>query len=206
VEEPPTIPASVRQAIAAEFKKPGGLALVFVGIALALVTIFVLPEWKVPAAWPVTLLILMVAYLSISASAIRGVIAVNTTLAKAAHLPRVIRAMQNPGDGDELILLLQPNRLFGQFMLVSIYFEDERGFELSVGSGEVTNVQSDGAIQITVQMWEEPYQNVRRALVEQNADTLGRLLVRPAPTALPGSALVNALLSRNETLRRPGNG
>jgi hypothetical protein len=210
VDEPENIPLGVSQAIKEELAKPGGLALALAGLAASLVTVFVLPEWKVPAAWPVTLAVVFIAAIWIVTSALRQCVERATSLAKrrVTYLPKVVHAMLTPGQEDELILLLEANRLFGQFMLVSIYYDDERGFEVLVGSGEVGNVQSNGAIQIVVSGWEEPYQHLRRAVIEQTLGTLPRLLVRPAPAAAPGmgALAVYELLSRNETLRRPGNG
>lgn len=86
-----------------------------------------------------------------------------------------------PTTDNEIIILLEKNRLFGQAMIVSIYYEDERGFELYVASGTVTNIQSNGLIQITIVSWQTPYEHIRSRITAQQADSLHRLLVRPAP-------------------------
>jgi hypothetical protein len=138
VDEQTDIPPTGRRAVLAELERPGSLALLFMATALSLVTIFVLPEWKLPAAWPATILVLAVTFAWIALSSLRRTLrraralsAKVDALEQQSHLPRVFRAMLNPGQDEELILLLRPNRLFGQFMIVSIYYQDERGFELS---------------------------------------------------------------------------
>jgi hypothetical protein len=180
------------QPILDQLRKPGGLALSFLGLVLGLVTVFVLPQWQVPFQWLAAVIILWLAYLWISQAALREA-GREIRMAREAEReaaadrsrslePKIIQAMINPSGENELILLLQPNRLFGQSMLVSIYYEDERGFELLVASGRVSNVQTNGLIQITVGTWEVSHDDVRRSIVAQQGDKLSRLLVRPAPT------------------------
>lgn len=200
---PPESAPTVRAALAAELAKPGSLALLFMATALSVVPALAAPEVKLPIVWPLTVLIFFVAYVWICSGAMRDQLAaVRARDAHISHLeslpnlqmPKVVRAITGPfGDG-ELLLLLRPNRLFGQSMMVSIYFEDERGLELLVGSGSVSNIQMNGFIQIAVSEWQEPHGDIRQKLIEQNQGTFDRIMVKPASNTASASADINGAL------------
>jgi hypothetical protein len=166
---------SARTAIAAQLKGRDSLTLLFMATALSLISIFLLPEWKVPVAWAVTIGVLCLSALWLALSALRNALADAQT-----RLPAVLQALELPGDEGALTLLLEPNELFGVFTLVSIFYASEDGFEMLVGHGEVKNVQKNGKIQIGVESWEEPYASLRNSVKEQNTKELARLLVRPS--------------------------
>lgn len=196
---------TIRTALLEQVVKPGGLALGFAGISLGLISYFILPEWLLSAQAFVALAILAVAYFWIANAALRQALAreadarirlEDIASQSTAFAPKIIQSMQT--ENDNVILLLEPNRLFGQSMLVTVYYEDERGFELIVGSGSVINAQTNGLIQIGVSAWEEAYLHVKRLIVERDPDVLCRLLVRPAPTS---QADLNSLLSHEAALR-----
>lgn len=54
-----------------QLKKPGGLALGFVSAVLALVALFVLPQWSISAQWLAGTVTLSLGYIWISQAAIR---------------------------------------------------------------------------------------------------------------------------------------
>lgn len=187
------------QPILNQLRKPGGLTLGFAGVALSLITIFVLPQWDVPVQWLTAVVILWLMHMWIAHAALRST-SLEVKVARAAEQqaildqsrsvgPKIIQAMSNPAYESEVILLLQPHRLFGQSMVVSIYYEDERGFELLVAEGRVSNVQSNGLIQITVTTWETSHDDIRRSIVGPASDKLDRLLVRPASTVFTPTGL-----------------
>jgi hypothetical protein len=214
-------PTTVKAALREQLIRPGGLALGFAAIGLALVAYFVLPSLKVPAQALVATLIVGAGYVWVSGAALhealvreRGLgVKLTDALAGNRYAPKVQQAMPSPSDETSLMLLLEPNRLFGQSMLVSLYYEDERGFELLVGSGQVANVQTNGMIQITVTAWEEAYADVKRGILAQENGKIERLLVRPAPTtqshiepALSELALLASLKSWIESQNDEGHG
>ncbi|MBU0556676.1 MAG: hypothetical protein KKD64_15385 [Alphaproteobacteria bacterium] len=208
----PTDPAeSAHAALIGEVKKPGSLALLFMATSLSVISIFNLPDIKIPVVWLVTLLILWLTYIWISTAALRTqATRISSQISRIAllesqsnlQLPKVIRAMKDPYSDTEILLLLRPNQLFGQSMLVSIYFEDERGLELLVGDGSVGNIQTNGLIQISVNRWQEAHDDVRQKIIEQNQSTIERLMVKPASNTSNNqqneinAALLNALLAR----------
>jgi hypothetical protein len=160
-------------------------------MALSLVPIFVIEDWKLPGQWTVTVAVIAIVTTTWTVSALRHALSklsasqreISRLEAEAQpHAPKVVYATSNPTGENELILLLEPNRLFGQSMLVSIYYEDERGFEQLVAAGRVANVQTNGKIQIGVTSWVPAQDELRRHISGQDASRLARLLVRPAPT------------------------
>lgn len=180
-----------KQPLLDQLRKPGGLALSFAGIALSLVSIVILPTRQLPAQWLIIVFIVAVASICISQAAIRKLQAdLTDAIARAqpAELA-VIQARVAPPPESEVILLLRPNRIFGHAMLVSIYYDDENQFELYIAAGSVTNIQSNGLIQITVTCWEPAYDHIRGRIVAQEPNHLKRVLVRPAPAISSAPAL-----------------
>jgi hypothetical protein len=183
-------PTNVWAALKEQLIKPGGLALAFTGLALGLVAYFVLPDWKISAQAILAVIIVAVASIWVCLTALNDALActmdlsgrLDEAVAGVRYAPKVLHAMSDPSDEGTLLLLIEANRLFGQSMLVSLYYEDERGFELLVGAGKVANVQTNGMIQISVTAWQEAHLAVRRWLVGQESGKIERLLVRPAPT------------------------
>ncbi len=181
----------VRSTYIAEVKQPGSLALLFMATALSLVSIFVLPDWKWPAQWPVIICVLWATFAWLSFSAI-GSLGTRLKICEAdlqharsapnQGVPAVVKAMQMLSEDKELILLLQPNKLFGQSMLVSIYHEDGNGFEIFLGDGTVSSIQGNGRLQIRVNSWEPAYEHIRQQMIKTDDETLKSLIVRPAPT------------------------
>lgn len=208
-------PDSPIRLITDEMAKPGGLALGFFGATLSIVAIFILPQWTVPAQWLVVSLIILLGTFWLAASAIQEIGSrLSEALDKirrledagASRSPRVIQSMIDPDNKDEVILLLEPNRLFGQAMLVSIYYESDRKFELLVAQGKVSNVQTNGLIQISVSKWEESHSDIKLNIFSQNSLALSQLLVRPAPTTGNGVEQSNIFLSALlENLNRTNN-
>lgn len=181
----------VRSIYIAELKKPGSLALLFMATGLSLVSVFVLPDWKLPAQWPVIIGVLWVTFAWLSFSAVSSTETElkrcesdlkEARLAPNSQSPAVVTSMQMPSEDKELILLLQPNRLFGQSMLVSIYSEDGNGFEILLGDGTVSSIQGNGRLQIRVNAWELAYEHIKQKVIQRDDETLKSLIVRPAPT------------------------
>lgn len=174
-----------------ELREPGGIALAFASIGLTLVAIFFSPEQELPLQWLLALGVLASAYITLTHTVIRKqtkrhheiIVTLNEAIEEnRIGLPKVLRAIKNPQVDDETILLLEGNRLFGQSMLVSIYFEDEDRYEMLVGGGRVQSSQMNGLLQIAVDTWMEAHSDVRDGVRAGRQDYIGRLLVRPAPT------------------------
>lgn len=211
MEVRPESAPTVRAALATEIKKPGSLALLFLSIMLSVVPTLAAPEVKLPIVWPLTILIFAIAYVWISSGALRDQLAAvrvrdgrikDLEAQPNLQMPKLVRAIVDPPGENGLLLLLRPNKLFGQSMMVSIYFEDERGLELLVGSGSVANIQMNGFIQVTVNEWQEPYGDIRQKLIEQNQGTFDRIMVKPASNTAShhtdvNLSILNALLNRN---------
>lgn len=200
---PPESAPNVRAALADELKKPGSLALLFLSIMLSVVPALAAPDVKLPIVWPLTVLIFAIAYIWISSGALRAQLAAirgrdgrisELEAQPNLQMPKVVRAIVDPSGESGLLLLLRPNRLFGQSMMVSIYFEDERELELLVGNGSVANIQMNGFIQIAVNEWQEAHVDIRQKLIEQNQETFDRIMVKPASNIASGSTDLNAEL------------
>ena len=170
--------------------------------ALALVTIFVLPEWKTPAAWPVAIATLALTLIWLLTSALSRAVAARKVAESRPQiaLPRVITS-RSVSSNNSIIFLLEPNRLFGQSMLVSIYYEDERRFEVFVASGVVINVQTNGYLQIEATDWENSYGQLRQELLDRDERALRGLIIRPAPKAdsgpMWGERILREVISSN---------
>jgi len=173
---------SARVAVAEELKSPGSLALLFMTTVLGLVTAFVLPEWKLPAAWPAIIAVVGVAAVWICVGALRTALArgYEAHLAGKVSLPLVVQALLTPGDEGTIILLLEPNSLFSVSTLVSIFYQNDEEFEILVAHGEVINVQGNGKIQVEIGGWEQAYTDIRDMVAQQNYKELKKLIIKPS--------------------------
>lgn len=203
MDTPQEPPDGALKAIAIEMKRPGSLALLFMATALTLVSNLSLPDVKILLIWPLTISVILISYIWLTCSVIRSLIAsvknISSEIAVLKNqpnlqLPKVVNAFVDPATDEGLILLLKPNQIFGQSMLVSVYYEDERDLELLVANGSVANVQMNGYIQIAIQSWQEAHLDVRRKVLDKNEGTITRLMVKPAANMTQVDGVDNAAI------------
>lgn len=91
-------------------------------------------------------------------------------------IPRVQRTQGDHQKG--ILLLLEPSRLFGQGVAVSVFIL-RGGFEILIGVGFVLIVQQDQRIQIKVTSSLPEHHDIWEALIKNDPDTLRNTLVKP---------------------------
>lgn len=91
-------------------------------------------------------------------------------------MPKVKHARQpHPNKG---LLLLEPSGIFSHNNLVAIYyFENE--LEVSIGVGEVINIQENHLIQIRVQNTSDAHNELWTKIYNNDAAAISRLIVKP---------------------------
>jgi hypothetical protein len=99
------------------------------------------------------------------------------------YLPRVLTALPDNGINNLPVLILGESELFGHGSLVTVFYVDQNGIELQVGSGQVSTIQMDRKIQVEVTHWAKRHETVLQAAITAQADTLQRVLVKPTITS-----------------------
>lgn len=161
---------------------------------VSLLPIYVAPNLKVSALWiaPVCLVIIYTLWISFAAT--------QDALDRANEdrLPSVVSVHSQ---GNVRILLLQASKLYGQGMGVSIYHEEQTGFELFVADGRVRNIQDNGLIQVEITRWEAPDQGLLDRLIRQESGTMQQIMVKPAVVvereAISADELIRLLSARS---------
>lgn len=177
--------------VKAALVEPSGVALGLAGVGLSLTTVFVVPDATLPVQWTVAIGVMTSVYVTLCHKVIRTQ-ASNLTLVKkelseeqnrnSARTPKVLRAIKDPQNEEETVLLVEGNPLFGVSMLTSIYFEDPEGFEMLIANGVVQSAQSNGLLQILVSEWLSPYADLKDKVRAGADEPLKRLIIRPSAT------------------------
>ena len=95
--------------------------------------------------------------------------------------PRVIHSRQPTSvwKDYDFLCLLEPSDLFSQGYFVSIYIKDEDGFEVLIGLGSVLNIQDDERILIGMSVAAEGYDDVIKAIANNDKKRLEQLIIKP---------------------------
>ena len=106
-------------------------------------------------------------------------------------LPDVLYAADAPKamQSSVALLLLEPSQLFSYDCAVAVYMNQD-DIETIIGLGRVTNVQSDGKIQILV-IYDMGYSDEWEGVRKNNASSLRKLLVKPTVPAFAMEAISN---------------
>lgn len=78
--------------------------------------------------------------------------------------------------------MLENSPLFSNDTLISFYYTDDDEFERLIGAGVVRNVQRDGKIQALLNIPIGSYQDILNKLANNDANILGRTVVKPSIT------------------------
>jgi hypothetical protein len=161
-----------------------GHIMAFVGIAVGLIAIYVVPDKAVLslryAAIPILIgvyLILWFLYTAWSAFHIKTIV-----------VPGVVSAKPPPKafSSSKALLLVEPSVIYSHDSVVSIYFlEDE--FERLIGVGRVYNVQDNKIIQVLV-THDLDFGDEWNSIVNNDATKLTKLRIKPT---VPSSAMEN---------------
>jgi hypothetical protein len=115
-----------------------GVAVSVLGIVLALVVWLVTPDTRVSIVWPLAVGGVLLALCCVLADMLRASIS-----EAELKLPRILACL---GDVAHVVsgrlLLVEPSRLLGHGMAVSIYTMQNE-FEILIGDGVVQNIQQD---------------------------------------------------------------
>lgn len=150
-------------------------AVTVLGAVLALVLWLVPASTQVSIAWPLA-----------EGLVLLSVICLLTAMLLAAvyesemPLPRVLRCLEQDTANipSGRLLLVQPSRLLGVRMAVSIYSVRDQ-FEILIGDGVVLNVQQNQKIQVAVTGATEGTEELWSKVVSNQPDALGATLIRP---------------------------
>ena len=119
--------------------------------------------------------------------------------AKASKLPSLL-SVHHQGDED-VVFLLETSRLYGQGMRVSVYHEEESGYEIFVASGRVRNIQDNGLIQVILTQWDERHAPLIERLKKQERLAMEQIMVKPSATTDDEVADFTSFLARIPELR-----
>lgn len=145
-----------------------GLIAAVVGVA----GFFVLPDSTMPIKWAILTSVIIALSFAVLVD-----LTVHAYQAARRPLPAVTTSYLENGI---LLLLLGPSELFAIGVLVSIYWLD-RDFEIQIGIGSVTNVQTNGRIQVRVErMSEPPRPELWQRIQDRETAVLKSILVRPS--------------------------
>lgn len=78
-----------------------------------------------------------------------------------------------------VLCLLEPSDLFSHGHFVSIYIKDDDGFEVLIGVGSVLNIQDDARILVGMNMAAEGYEDIIKAISNNDKTQLERLRIKP---------------------------
>jgi MFS-type transporter involved in bile tolerance (Atg22 family) len=159
------------------FRRTHGALLAVIDVALAVLLWFLKPESKVPLVVVVPVFVL--AFILLITLVDAGV----ATMSARYRLPRLLYVHARPGrDGAATVLtcLLEPSDLFSFDAAVSIYYKGDRDFEQLIGMGQVSNIQEDHRIQVSVIQTVEGHEETIKAMAGNQAHVLDRIIVKPS--------------------------
>jgi hypothetical protein len=151
-----------------------GIAVSVLGIVFGLVVWLVTPDTRVSIVWPLAVGGGLLALCCMLADMLRASIAEGEL-----KLPRILACL---GDVAHVVsgrlLLVQPSRLLGHGMAVSIYIMQNE-FEILIGDGVVQNIQQDHRVQVAVMGVRDGTDAIWAELIANRPDALKSTLVRP---------------------------
>lgn len=157
------------------FLERGSVAATIIGTATGVASLVFLPDSTVRLGWLLLAVILLMVATSIFYAAVKK--ALNEGL---NPLPAVISCYVPEDSTQPTILMSSPSELFGVSSLVSVYYENDTGFEILLAHGYVNSVQRNGNIQVAVENWEEGHPDVRSDIQKSKREELQRLIVKPS--------------------------
>jgi hypothetical protein len=150
------------------------IAVTVLGVVLALVLWRVPPDTKVSIAWPLSVGGSLLACCCMLAEMLRASI-----VEGEMTLPRILSCLSDAvGVASGRLLLVEPSRLLGHGMAVSIYTMQNE-FEILIGGGVVQSVQQSQRVQVAVMELREGTDAIWGDLMANKADALKATLIRP---------------------------
>jgi hypothetical protein len=151
-----------------------GVAVSVLGVVLGVVLWRVPPETTVSIAWPLSVGAGLLALCCLLAEMLRASVAEGQMT-----LPRILSCLSDAvGVSSGRLLLVEPSRLLGHGMAVSIYIMQNE-FEILIGSGMVQNVQQNLRVQVAVMEAREGTDAIWDDIMANKADALKATLIRP---------------------------
>lgn len=159
------------------FTRLQSLILALVGIIASIVVWWAAPDVTVQIGWLWITLIVASVMIWLLIDVARRLLG-----RQARFLPIVVTSLPSNGLTERPILILQPSELFGHGSLVTVFYVDDNGIELQVGSGYVVTIQTDRQIQVELTHWAAAHVGVLDGIKATSRDVLKRLLVKPSVT------------------------
>jgi hypothetical protein len=151
-----------------------GLAVTILGVVFGLIAWLVKPSTAVSIVWPLAIGGVLLATCCMLADMLRSAI-----VETGAKLPRILSCLAEAAHAQSgRLLLIEPSRLLGHGMAVSIYTMHNE-FEIMIGDGQVQNVQQDQRVQVAVMTIREGTDAIWADLIANKPDALRATLIRP---------------------------
>ena len=100
---------------------------------------------------------------------------------KQGLIPKILYAKKEKSTGF-IVCLLETTNLLATGLMISFFYRNEYGMEVSIGIGYVKNVQTDGKIQAVIDQPISVYQDILDNLSNNNQTVLDKVIVRPGIT------------------------
>lgn len=152
------------------FLKAHGSVLAVVSLSVSFITWIFKPDLNVPVVIFLPIVLVIILVLTTAITTVFQIRDISWKLPEVKFCKRC---------GNNLILLLEKSVLFSYGIIVSIYFIHEGEFEQLIGVGQVTNVQEDGKIQITIRSAFDEHLEIFDRLSQNNGETLKKIIAKP---------------------------
>lgn len=165
-------------AILKTLSERSSLALAILGVILSIALYFVSKDSQIPT-W-----ILLFSWIFFAVSTWILIASINSAYSSSPYQsPRVRSIVKDYNDIDYPILLVDPNPLFGNSSLVSIYYrQNDNQFEVLVGHGFVRAVQGNQMLQIKVEEWTSGNDDLISKITSNDASFIVNVVLRPSIT------------------------
>ena len=158
------------------FNKIQGVILVIIAISLAFIFWYFAPQKSISLslALPIFIVLIFLIMTLINAAYI------SFQLSKPG-IPKVILGKKPSSTigKAKAICMLESSELFSYDSLVSFYYIENGNFEQLIGSGNVTNIQDDGKIQVVLEHVIEGQEDIVEKLTNNDKSLLSKTIVKP---------------------------
>jgi hypothetical protein len=151
------------------------LALAFLGLILSIVYYHLNKELSVPAY----ILVYCWIFFAIAFWIILSALAL--ACRDQNQTPKVRSIVKDEVDPDFPIMLVDPNPLFGNSSLVSVYYrQNENQYEVLIGHGFVRAVQGNQILQVKIEEWTSGNDDIVGKVSSNDAQYINNIVLRPS--------------------------
>lgn len=166
------------------FLKTQGAFINVLGIALAVIAWIFVPDTSISLT---VVLFVTILFFSLLVTFVHASFSAYSY--SRFRLPKILMGQKPPrNSGAIVICLLEPSEIYSNDSMVSFYYVEDGNFERFIGLGRVTNIQTDGYIQVALTRTLEGNTSILRGIKGNDRITLDRVRIKPnVPMAFVGS-------------------